>query len=69
MGYKTSHGADTRQQIYDWIKGYKAEHGYMPTIKEVSEGPACGATGSCGTWSRCAARAGSSSRTGRWLGR
>ena len=38
MGYKTSHGADTRQQIYDWMKAYKAEHGYMPTIKEVAEG-------------------------------
>lgn len=38
MGYKTSHGADTRQQILDWIKAFKDEHGYMPTIKEVSEG-------------------------------
>jgi SOS-response transcriptional repressor LexA len=38
VGYRTSKGAETRQQIYDWIKAYKTEHGYMPTIKEVSEG-------------------------------
>lgn len=38
MGYKTSHGAETRQMIYDWIKAYKAEHGYMPTIQEVVKG-------------------------------
>jgi SOS-response transcriptional repressor LexA len=38
MGYRTSKGEDTRQQIYDWMKAYKAERGYMPTIKEITEG-------------------------------
>lgn len=37
MGYRTSKGAETRQQIYDWMKAYKDEHGYMPTVKEISE--------------------------------